>query len=164
MGYRLGDLVRFTSTHPHRMEFAGRISGCLSTTQELTTHVEIQRAVEHALTQFPATTVDYGCSADIGVEGTARSRYVLFAELEGQRVLDAAGFAKAFDEGLCRENRVYREHRKGDVGILPPEVVFLPSGAVKRFMNDIGNQSVQSKFPRILDQDRKNLLRSYLRS
>lgn len=162
--YRLGDLVRFTSTHPHRMEFAGRISGCLSTTQELTTHVEIQRAVEHALTRFPATTVDYGCSADVGVEGTARSRYVLFVELEGAPMVDAAGFAKAFDEGLCRENRVYREHRKDEVGILPPEVVFLPSGSVKRFMQDIGNTSVQSKFPRILDQDRKNLLRSYVRS
>ena len=162
--YRLGDLVRFTSTKPHRMEFAGRISGCLSTTQELTTHVEIQRAVEHALTRFPATTVDYGCSADIGVEGTARSRYVLFVELEGSPMVDAAGFAKAFDEGLCRENRVYREHRKDDVGILSPEVVFLPSGSVKRFMADIGNSSVQSKFPRILDQDRKNLLRSYVRS
>jgi hypothetical protein len=145
------------------MEFAGRFSGCLSTTQELTTHVEIQRAVEHALTRFPATTVDYGCGADVGVNGTAKSRYVLFVEFEG-RAPDMKAFAAAFDEGLRRENRVYREHRENEVGILAPEAIALPPGSVKRFMKDIGNTSVQSKFPRILDDDRKNLLRSYVAS
>jgi hypothetical protein len=161
--YRLGDLVRFTSTSPHRMEFAGRLSGCLSTTQELTTHVEIQRAVEHALSRYPGTTVDYGCGADVGVNGTAKSRYVLFVEFEGQSP-DMRGFATAFDEGMRRENRVYREHRDNEVGILAPEAVALPAGSVKRFMKDIGNTSVQSKFPRILDDDRKTLLRSYVAS
>lgn len=161
--YRLGDLVRFTSTDPLRIEFAGRLSGCLSTTQELTTHVEIQAAVEHALRAFPSTTVDYGCGADVGVDGTAKSRYVLFVEFDG-KTPDLQGFAKAFDEGLCKENRVYREHRKDEVGILTPSVIALPSGSVKRFMKDIGNTSVQSKFPRIVDNDRKNLLRSYVAS
>jgi hypothetical protein len=161
--YRLGDLVRFTSTSPHRMEFAGRLSGCLSTTQELTTHVEIQRAVEHALSRYPATTVDYGCGADVGVNGTAKSRYVLFVEFEGQAP-DMKAFAAAFDEGMRRENRVYREHRENEVGIFAPEAIALPPGSVKRFMKDIGNTSVQSKFPRILDDDRKNLLRSYVAS
>lgn len=163
--YRLGDLVRFTSLDPLRIEFAGRVSGCLSTTQELTTHVEIQKAVEHALGVFPATTVDYGCGADVGVGGTARSRYVLFAEFEpGHAPSDPAAFARAFDEGLCQQNRVYREHRKDDVGIFAPELVVLPAGSVKRFMKDIGNTSVQSKFPRILDDERKQLLRSYVQS
>ncbi|MBN8611989.1 MAG: GH3 auxin-responsive promoter family protein [Deltaproteobacteria bacterium] len=161
--YRLGDLVRFTSTNPHRMEFAGRLSGCLSTTQELTTHVEIQRAMEHALARFPGTTVDYGCGADVGVNGTAKSRYVLFAEFDGAAP-DMRAFALAFDEGLCKENRVYREHRKDEVGILSPEAIALPRGSVKRFMKDIGNHSVQSKFPRILDDERKTLLRSYVAS
>lgn len=160
--YRLGDLVRFTSTSPLRMEFAGRLSGCLSTTQELTTHVEIQRAMDYALERFPATTVDYGCGADVGVHGTAKSRYVLFAEFEGQAP-DMKAFALAFDEGLCRENRVYREHRKEDVGILSPEAIALPTGSVKRFMKDSGN-NVQAKFPRIVDDERKARLRSYIAS
>ena len=41
--YKLGDIVRFPQTN--RIEFVGRLSGCLSVTQELTTHVEIERAV-----------------------------------------------------------------------------------------------------------------------
>jgi hypothetical protein len=99
----------------------------------------------------------------VGVNGTAKSRYVLFVEFEGQTP-DMRAFAAAFDEGMRRENRVYREHRDNEVGILAPEAIALPPGSVKRFMKDIGNTSVQSKFPRILDDDRKTLLRSYVAS
>ncbi len=161
--YRLGDLVRFTSTDPLRIEFAGRLSGCLSTTQELTTHVEIQRSVEAALSKSGTKSVDYGAAADVGVEGSARSRYVLFVEFAGDPPADPVAFAKTFDAALCEQNRVYREHRDADLAILEPELVILPTGSVKRFMADIGNRSVQTKFPRILDDDRKALLRSYAR-
>lgn len=161
--YRLGDLVRFTSVEPHRIEFAGRLSGCLSTTQELTTHIEIQRSVEAALAATGTRSVDYGAAADVGVEGSARSRYVVFVEFLGDAPADPAAFVDAFDKALCEQNRVYREHRGDDVAILRPELVALPSGSVRRFMADIGNHSVQTKFPRILDDDRKEILRSYVR-
>lgn len=160
--YRLGDLVRFPSVDPLRIEFAGRLSGCLSTTQELTTHIEIQRAVEAALQATGATSVDYGAAADVGVEGTARSRYVLFVEFAGNTPADREAFVDAFDAELCRQNRVYREHRDGDIAILRPELVTLPTGSVRRFMTAIGNHSVQTKFPRILDDERKRILRSYV--
>ncbi|MCB9596309.1 MAG: GH3 auxin-responsive promoter family protein [Sandaracinaceae bacterium] len=161
--YRLGDLVRFPSTDPLRIEFAGRLSGCLSTTQELTTHVEIQRAAEAALAKTGTRSLDYGCAADVGVEGTARSRYVLFVEFSGEPPADASAFIRTFDAALCEQNRVYREHRDGDLAILEPELVALPAGSVRRFMTDIGNRSVQTKFPRILDDERKAILRSYVR-
>jgi hypothetical protein len=160
--YRLGDLVRFPSIDPLRIEFAGRLSGCLSTTQELTTHVEIQRSVEKALASTGTKSVDYGAAADVGVEGSARSRYVLFVEFAGDAPPDRAAFAAAFDQELCQQNRVYREHRVDDLAILRPELVVLPQGSVRRFMADIGNHSVQTKFPRILDDERKEILRSYV--
>ena len=159
--YKLGDIVRFPSTSPLRMEFAGRLNGCLSTTQELTTHVEIERAVEHAVKTEPAVTFDFGCGADVGVAGS-KSRYVLFAEfVPGAEPKDIDAFGAAFDAGLCQQNRVYREHRTNDIAILRPEVVTLPQGSVKRFMQDAGMTSVQTKFPRILDDERKVMLRSY---
>lgn len=160
--YRLGDIVRFTSLDPLRVEFAGRLSGCLSTTQELTTHVEIQRAVEAALAATGTKSVDYGAAADVGVEGTSRSRYVVFVEFHGEPPADRDAFVDAFDRGLSEQNRVYREHRNDDVAIVRPELVVLPPGSVRRFMADIGNRSVQTKFPRILDDDRKAILRSYV--
>ncbi len=161
--YRLGDIVRFPTLWPHRMEFAGRLSGCLSTTQELTTHVEIQEAFEYALKKFPRTTRDYTCGADVGVNGTAKSRYNLFAEFEDD-VPDfpVDAFAEAFDEGLSKVNRVYREHRIGDAAILRARFTPMPKGTIQRFMGEGALNNVQAKFPRILSDAQKDRLRQLI--
>jgi hypothetical protein len=160
--YEIGDIVRFPSTDPLRIEFMGRLSGCLSITQELTTHVEIEQGVAHAVATCPCTTRDFGAAADIGTAG-AKSRYLLFVEFEaGSAPSDLAAFAAAFDAGLCQANRVYREHRQGDVALLPPRVVPLPRGVARAFMADVTRGNVQGKFPRILDEGRKTRLLSHL--
>jgi hypothetical protein len=163
--YEIGDIVRFTTLEPHRLEFMGRLSGCLSVTQELTTHVEIERAVAYAISRVPCRTLDFGAGADVGVDGTAKARYVLFVEFDdGAEPSSLAEFAAAFDDGMCKENRVYREHRGADVAILPPRVVALAKGGAKRFMDEITRGNVQGKFPRILDDSRKAKLLSYARA
>jgi GH3 auxin-responsive promoter len=157
--YELGDIVRFTSVDPPRIEFMGRLSGCLSLTQELTTHVEIERAVEHARLRRPCTTVEFGAAADVGVSGTAKSRYLLFVEFQsGAAPDDLSAFAAAFDEGLCNQNRVYREHRAGDVALLAPCLVPLTSGGARLFLEEVTHGNVQGKFPRIIDETKKQLL------
>ncbi len=148
--YKLGDIVRFTETRPPRVEFVGRLAGCLSVTQELTTHVEIERAVARATQECPCVTADFGAGAEIGVKG-ARSSYVLFVEFQTPPA-DLAAFARAFDAGLCHENRVYREHRRDDVALLPPRVVPLSPGGAGRFLSHVTKGNVQGKFPRIVDQ------------
>jgi hypothetical protein len=163
--YEVGDIVRFTSVDPHRIEFMGRLAGCLSVTQELTTHVEIERAVAHAVRVCACRTIDFGAAADVGVHGGGKSRYVLFVEFdEGAEPASLDDFARAFDAGLCEQNRVYREHRAGDVAIFAPRVVPLVRGGAKRFLDEITAGNVQGKFPRILDDSRKKKVLSYARS
>ena len=148
--YKLGDIVRFPRRN--RMEYVGRLSGCLSVTQELTTHVEVEKAVASAIGRVPCTTVDFGVSAEIG----AKSRYMLFVEFApGKGPADRDAFARAFDEGMCEQNRVYREHRKGDVAILPPHVVVLREGGARRYLDEVTRGNMQGKFPRIIDPSRK---------
>jgi hypothetical protein len=160
--YELGDIVRFPSLNPLRIEFVGRLSGCLSLTQELTTHVEIEQAVAHAVAAQPCTTLDFGAAGDVGADQTAKSRYVLFVEFRaGEAPADLSAFQAAFDEGLCRANRVYREHRQDAVALLPARVVPLPPGAGARFLAEITRGNVQGKFPRIIDDTKKNLLWKY---
>jgi len=157
--YELGDIVRFPSVNPPRIEFMGRVSGCLSLTQELTTHVEVERAVAHATAACPCTTLDFGAAGDVAVDGTAKSRYLLFVEFqEGARPADLGAFTVAFDEGLCKENRVYREHRQNEVALVPPRVIPLASGGARRFLEEVTRGNVQGKFPRIIDETRKELL------
>ncbi len=155
--YKLGDIVRFPRRN--RMEFMGRLTGCLSVTQELTTHVEIEKAVAHAIEKVPCTTVDFGCSADVG----SKYRYVLFVEFSKRpESLDA--FARAFDEGLCAQNRVYREHRNNDVAILPPVVVPLKAHGAKAYLEEVTRGNVQGKFPRIIDPTKKASVMAYAES
>ncbi len=157
--YELGDIVRFPSVSPPRIEFMGRLTGCLSVTQELTTHVEIERAVEYAVSACPCRTVDFGAAADVGAQGSAKARYVLFVEFQqGAEPAELGAFATAFDEGMCKENRVYREHRSGEVALIPARVVPLASGGARAFLEEVTRGNVQGKFPRIIDDTKKMLL------
>jgi hypothetical protein len=161
--YEIGDIVRFPSVSPPRIEFVGRLSGCLSLTQELTTHVEIERAVAYAIERCPCRTVDFGAGADVGAGGGAKAGYVLFAEFETEPA-NLEAFASAFDEGLAKENRVYREHRQRDVALAAPRVEALVRGGVRRFLDETTGGNVQGKFPRILDDARKGQLVPYTRT
>ena len=100
-----------------------------------------------------------GAAADVGVAGSAKSRYQLFVEFqEGAAPADLSAFTAAFDQGLCSQNRVYREHRDGDVALLAPCVVPLTSGGARLFLEEVTRGNVQGKFPRIIDDTKKKLL------
>jgi hypothetical protein len=43
-------------------------------------------------------------------------------------------------------------------------VVPLPKGATRKFMQQLGLNSLQNKFPRIIDDNRRELLRSFAQS
>jgi hypothetical protein len=157
--YELGDIVRFTTKTPLRMEYVGRLSGCLSLTQELMTHVEVERAVRQACEKVGITLVDFG-TAGVVLEKSP-GHYMLFAEPQGP--IDEEVFARAFDEGLCEQNRVYREHRQGSVAISAPRVVLLPAGTAARFLRGATGGNVQGKFPRILNRERAESLWSMVK-
>lgn len=157
--YQMGDFVRFTEVFPHRVEFSGRASGMLSVTQELTTSIEVEHAVAEALAAHKSTAVEFACGADVGVDGTAKGRYVLFVEWQ-QAPSSPQRFIERFDAALQKLNRVYREHRAGEVAILAPELVVLPQGSAGRFMARIGREGAQQKFPRILDDGRRDVMRA----
>ncbi len=159
-GYLIGDLVQFQSVFPHRMEFVGRTSGVLSLTQELTSFVEIERAMEAAVRAAGCSVVEFSAGAEVGVGGTGKGRYQLFVEFD-QPPADPHRFTTAFDESLCAQNRVYREHRAADVAILPPALFALPPGGARRFMEDIGRRSPQQKFPRVVENSKRDILAKY---
>ena len=159
-GYLIGDLVQFQSVFPHRLEFVGRTSGVLSLTQELTSFVEIERAMDAAVRAAECSVVEFSASAEVGVGGTGKGRYQIFVEFD-QPPEDPRRFASAFDESLCAQNRVYREHRAANVAILPPALFALSPGGARRFMEDIGRRSPQQKFPRVVENTKRDLLAKY---
>jgi hypothetical protein len=159
-GYYIGDFVRFSSLFPNRMEFVGRASGVLSLTQELTSFIEIERSISVANENQSCTTVDFSASSEVGVDESGKGRYVFLVEFH-RPPSDLNAYLSAIDRELCNQNRVYREHRSGNVAILPPRLVPLMPGATKKFMEALGYSSVQNKFPRIIDKNRMELLSSF---
>lgn len=157
--YYMGDVIRFTSVFPHRMEFGGRTGGVLSLTQELMSFIELERAVSEATRVNPCSLVDFTATSETGIEGTAKGRYLFYVEFD-RAPADLQSFTTSVDKELCLQNRVYREHRAKDVAILSPLVIALPKGSTGRFMQAMGMNSVQNKFPRIIDQSRRELLQS----
>ncbi len=159
LAYRLGDLVRFPSLDPICVEFVGRAGGCLSTTQELTTHAEIEAATAEALAAAGAPPpIDFAVGAEQASAESSKPRYVLLAEFEKGASIDEARLADAFDRALQSRNRVYREHREKDVGILPARFSSLAPGAAARFMQLRRGANVQAKFPRIVDEAERSIL------
>jgi hypothetical protein len=59
---------------------------------------------------------------------------------------------------LCKQNRVYREHRSGEVALLAPRLVPLRAGGARGFLEEVTRGNVQGKFPRIIDDTKKALL------
>jgi hypothetical protein len=161
--YMIGDYVRFKSLFPHRMQFAGRTHGVLSLTQELTTYLEIERAVGAAQKDHAATIIDFCASSEVGVEATGKGRYVLFVEFD-RDPQDMTAFLASFEKELSAQNRVYREHRIKNVGIMPPVLVPLAKGASHRFMEALGQTSVQNKFPRVIDEKKRDILRAFAKN
>ncbi len=155
--YIIGDFIKFTSIFPHRIEFTGRASGVLSLTQELTSFIEIERSFASACKANPCTIIDYTATSEVGVDHTGKGRYLFFIEFEKQPE-NLISFLQSVDNELCQQNRVYKEHRAKDVAILSPRLIVLPKGASKAFMKALGYTSIQHKFPRIINEKRKNLL------
>ena len=160
-GYYIGDFVRFVSIFPHRMQFVGRPSGVLSLTQELTTYIEIEQAVAKAQKRVASSIVDYCVGSEVGIDASGKGRYLFFVEFD-RRPSDVSLFIKAVDEELAVLNRVYREHRTHDVAILSPSLLCLKSGATRQMMEQLGFNSVQNKFPRIIDDQKRDLIRQFV--
>ncbi len=162
-GYLMGDVVRFSSVFPHRLTFSGRVSGEISIAHEMTTARQIEDAVHAAAAQNDCTLVEFAASAELASEGSAVGRYMVFAEFE-RPPDDVASLARDIDRGLCESNRLYRKHRAGDVGILPLTVIPLARGAAQRFADAAGRSGLQQKFPHIVGNAERELLRALRRA
>jgi hypothetical protein len=120
---------------------------------------KLEKAVTAATREWGCTVVDFSASSEVGIADSSKGRYVFFVEFE-RAPKDGAAFIDAVDRSLCAQNRVYREHRAGDVAILAPELCVLGRGGTRRFMDALLQSSVQNKFPHIVDESRSKVLRT----
>jgi hypothetical protein len=98
---------------------------------------------------------------EVGIDASGKGRYLFFFEF-ADKPADLKRFLEIVDDELKNQNRVYREHRAGEVAILPPAMSLLGSGSVKKIMEELGFRSVQNKFPRVVNEQRRDLIKKFL--
>ncbi len=148
--YGVGDVVRFTSVRPYRIEVAGRTGEMIDKYGEAVFGDEARAALKEACEIAGRTIIDY----HIAPLPPARDRlpsHEWFVEFETPpENLDS--FAELLDNYLQRVNRHYkirREARAFDV----PRVVSVPRGTFYRWMaQSRASVSAQSKVPRMSEE------------
>ena len=147
--YELGDIVRFPSVEPppHRVHGPPRGLPLGHPGADDPRRDRARRGATQSAA-CPARTLDFGAGADVGVDGTAKSRYVLFVEFqEGAEPADLGAFAAAFDEGSAARTASTASTALGEVALLPPVVVPLASGGARRFLEEVTRRERARQVP-----------------
>ena len=148
-GYMVGDLVRFTSLHPLRLVFAGRVAHTLNAFGEHVCGGELDRAVLAAAEVTGARVKEFAVATLYPGADNPTGRHVYSIEFE-RRPDDMAAFETTLDNSISRGNEDYTAHRHGNFGIAPPRVQSLPPDAFYEWMRARGRVGGQNKIPRVL--------------
>lgn len=148
--YVIGDVVRFVSTHPPRLVYAGRTRLQLSAFGE---HV-IEKELTDALTAAGAV-LGFGVSnfhvaprfmdASRDVRRGAHEWWIEAAA--GRPLPDAAAVARLLDAELQARNEDYEAKRRGG-GMEEPLVRFVAAGTFEAWLRAKGKWGGQNKMPR----------------
>jgi hypothetical protein len=154
--YDLGDVVRFTSVRPPRIEVAGRHQHFVSAFGEHVIEEEVAQAVAAAARATDSLVAAFTV-APLYPDGARRvGTYQVIAEFErlpaGARESPAPdgpllAFAEAFDRTLSSLNVYYVTTRRNEQGMSMPEVTPVPRGTFETWLRNRGKATGQSKVP-----------------
>jgi hypothetical protein len=147
--YGVGDVVRFTSTSPHRIVVAGRTNEVLDVYGEAVYGEEAREAIERACRATGASVRDYHV-APIALSDTRMPGHQWLVEFEVPP-LELSAFAAEIDKYLQAVNRHYVIRREAEA-FTGPEVVALRRGTYYTWLeHNRPAVSAQSKVPRMSD-------------
>jgi hypothetical protein len=146
-GYSIGDTVKFVSKYPHRLVVSGRIKHFISAFGEHVIGEEVEKAMNHALAQFPeAEVVEFTVAPQVNPsEGLPLHEwYVEFAQLPA----DISAFSTVIDKHLQQLNPYYDDLISGSI-LRPLEIRPLQKDAFRQYMKSQGRLGGQNKVPRL---------------
>ncbi len=147
--YVIGDVVRFTSTEPPHLVYAGRTKLQLSAFGEHVIEKELTDALATACTAHGLTLGNFHVApifADTA-RGQTRGRHQWIIELKNETTPSAHALAGQLDTELIRLNDDYEAKRKGG-GLEPPLVTLVPPGTFEIWLRSKNKWGGQNKMPR----------------
>lgn len=144
--YNLGDVVRFRSTAPYRIEFAGRLAHFTSAFNEHIIQFEVERAIQRAIESAGGVVAEFSIAPQIHPpEGAPFHEW--FVEFE-KFPDDLDSFRDKIDEVMQAGNHLYRELIAAKA-MSPLKMTILRSGGFLEYMKSIGKVGGQFKLPRL---------------
>lgn len=141
--YEFGDVVRFTSLEPPRIEFCGRTTEVLNSWREELTVEMARAALSEACGATGANWMQFHVAPVFAGEGRRHGHQWVIEFRETPP--DSAAFALALDEAVRRQAPRYEAYRAG-AEFEPLEVWAVPSGTFAAWIErSRGGLSVQSK-------------------
>lgn len=149
--YVIGDIVRFTSTEPPRLQYVGRTKLQLNAFGERVIEKELTDALIAICQRNGWTIVNFHVAPLFSnpLMGSTRGRHEWWVELKPGTVITPTGpqMAVELDAELQRLNKDYEAKRKG-TGIEAPVVRLVMPGLFEHWMRHQGKWGGQNKMPR----------------
>lgn len=149
--YVIGDVVRFTSTEPARLVYAGRTKLQLSAFGEHVIEKELTDALTTVCARHNWQVVNFHVAPIFinSLTGQKRGSHEWWIELRSGTVATPTGpvLAEQLDAELQRLNDDYEAKRKGG-GMLPPTVRLVMPGVFEQWQRQVGRWGGQNKMPR----------------
>jgi hypothetical protein len=149
--YVIGDVVRFVSTSPARLVYAGRTRLQLSAFGEHVIEKELTDALAAVAAQRGLTVANFHVAPRFidTRSGEKRGRHEWWIELKSAapRASDLMALTAELDAQLQRRNDDYEAKRKGG-GLEAPVVRLAAPGTFERWLRDRGKWGGQGKMPR----------------
>jgi len=150
--YIIGDVVRFISTHPPRLVYAGRTKLQLSAFGEHVIERELTDSITQICRRHGVASVNFHVAPLFPdpKHGRLLGRHEWWIELrpaDGATAPDPVAFAADLDRELASRNDDYAAKRSGR-GLVEPLVHFVRAGLFEEWLKRAGKWGGQNKMPR----------------
>lgn len=150
--YMPGDTVRFTSTHPYRIQVSGRTRSFINAFGEELIVENADRGVEFACQMTGAVVSDY-TAGPVYMDGEAKGGHEWVVEFEVEPD-DLELFTTVLDRTMRGLNSDYDAKRSTNTVLQRPVVHAVSKGTFHQWLKECGKLGGQNKVPRLCNDRR----------
>ncbi|MFP3860500.1 MAG: GH3 auxin-responsive promoter family protein [Bacteroidales bacterium] len=145
--YLIGDTIRFTSLHPHRIKISGRTKHFINAFGEEIIIDNAENALDKACKETGALIKDY-TAAPVYMDTQNKGKHEWLIEFE-KEPSDIKQFTTILDKALQEINSDYEAKRYKDITLAPPQIDKARTGLFYDWMKKRGKLGGQNKVPRL---------------
>jgi hypothetical protein len=146
--YKIGDTVKFTSTHPYRFRISGRTKHFINAFGEEVIVENAEKAIQLAAEKTQATISNF-TAAPVYFDGSKSKGAHEWVIEFNQAPIDMAAFTQYLDESLRAINSDYDAKRQKDLALTLPKVHQASPGLFEKWLKSKGKLGGQNKVPRL---------------